>query len=237
MRKDVYLEELIQILEKEKKVLEKAIKEHVKEADYRIAHKYSKGLREICSRLRILYFLQDPYKEQRDILTRRKKRLTDSLEQYKDDEAETDYYLDEWNRLRNYYGEAEMKLKPFEDTQHIDDALYEIVEGVIKSFQLIFIDNDFDMKFERQPGNFLRWSMGPIKSLRKAGFLWKKSKLTLESLGFTVPTNEERYVYHYDLSTFKDSLFLKQMLARVIYDALMKGYPYETPKVELHREA
>ena len=73
MRKNVYLDELIQILEKEKKLLKKTIKEYLKEGDYRIAHKYSKGLGEVSSRLRILYLFRDPYKDRRDIVSREKK--------------------------------------------------------------------------------------------------------------------------------------------------------------------
>lgn len=237
MRKDVYLEELIQILEKEKKVLKKIIDEHLKVGDYRIAHKYSKGLGEVSSKLRVLYLFQDPYKDRRNILARKKKSLTESLEMYKGDEALTNFFLDELNRFRNERNDADdMKLGAFQETQYIDDALYDVAGGVIKSFQLVFKEDGFDMKFERQPDDILCWSIGPIKPLYKARLQWKKNRRALESLGFALPANEDRYVYRYDLSNFKNALPLKQLLARVIYDAFTRWYPYDTPKVELHRD-
>ena len=62
MRKHADLDELIQILEKEKKLLKKTIKEHLKEGEYRVALRYSKGLAEVSARLRTLYQFRDPYK-------------------------------------------------------------------------------------------------------------------------------------------------------------------------------
>jgi hypothetical protein len=238
MRKDVYLEELIQILEKQKRLLKKTIKQHLDDGEYRVAHKYSKGLGEITSRLRILYLFQDPYKDRRAILEREKKLLTDNLDKYKGNEFMTDHLLDMLNRLHNEFGDtASMQLEQFQETQHIDDALFDIASGVINSFQLVFKDENFNMKFERQPGNILGWSIGPLKELRKARLQSKRNRRALENLGFVVDPDKDGYVYKYDLTTFKDALPFKQLLARIIYDAFMRWYPDNRLKVELHRDA
>ena len=62
MRKHADLDELIQILEKEKRLLKRTINEHLTEGDYRVAYRYSKGLVEVSARLNILYQFRDPNK-------------------------------------------------------------------------------------------------------------------------------------------------------------------------------
>lgn len=55
-------------------------------------------------------------------------------------------------------------------------------------------------------------------------------------MGFTWDGEADLYICQYDLSTFKDALAIKIMMARVLYDIFHSGHPYGTPKVELHRE-
>ena len=79
----------------------------------------------------------------------------------------TDYLLDLLNQLNDQSREILARnVAPFQDTQHIDDALFDISEGVIDSFQLILKDQHIDIKFERRAGNILDVSIGPAKSLR-----------------------------------------------------------------------
>jgi len=234
MRKHADLDELIQILEKEKTLLKNTISEHLNEGDYRVANRYSKGLAEVSARLSILYQFRDPYKQEVDRLAQQKKSLTKQIDKYKNNEFMTDYLLDQLNQMNDQTREIVARnIEPFQDTQHIDDALFDIAAGVINSFQLIFKDKLIDIKFERKPGDILDMSIGPAKALRKIYLMRKRNKRALESLGFHLESSRERYVYHYDLKTFKDALVIKTLLARLFYDVFTRWYPYEIPNVEL----
>ena len=126
-------------------------------------------------------------------------------------------------------------MKPFEDSQHIDDAIFDIVDNVITSFQLVFTGQNISINFQSQPNSFLEISIGPTNAVYEGFLVSKKHIRALENLGFHLDSGADKYVYQYDLSTFKDALFIKTLLARVIYDAFVRWYPYETPNVELHR--
>lgn len=236
MRKDIYLDELIQILEEEKKLLKRTVKEQLEEGEYSVAHKYSKGLAEVERKLHVLYHFRDPYKDIREVLEREKKPLLDMLEKSKYNEFLTDYYLDLLNRLKKELGPVPDELEPFEDSQHIDDAFFDLTWGEIQSFKLVFTDEKLEMRFERQDGNMLTWSIGPVKVMRKSRVVTKKGRRALENMGFSWDAEGDRYVYQYDLSTFKDALAIKTLIARLVYDIFQRWYPRKTTMVELHRE-
>jgi hypothetical protein len=236
MRKDATLDELIETLEKEKKLLKTNIKRSVREGDFLSAHKYSKGLSEVRSTLGVLYHFRNPNKERLDMLFRQKRILEEHIDKYKKNKKGTLYFSHELNDVVRQLNElAATELKPFEDSQHIDDAIFDVVDGVITSFQLVFIGQNISINFQSRPNNFLEMSIGPTNAVYEGFLVSKKHIRALEKLGFQLDSETDRYVYHYDLSTFKDALFIKTLLARVIYDAFVRWYPYETPNVELHR--
>ena len=90
------------------------------------------------------------------------------------------------NRLTNQTREIVARnIEPFQDTQHIDDAMFDISEGVIDFFQLIIKDQQIYIKFERGAGKYA-WSCpsAPQKFLRKSLLMRKRNKRALEKLGF-----------------------------------------------------
>jgi len=97
MRKDADLDELIQLLEKEKKLLKKNIRESVTEGDFLSAHKYSKGLSEVSSTLRVLYHFRNPNKQRLEMLSRQKRILDEQIDKYKQNKKGSSYFSHQLN--------------------------------------------------------------------------------------------------------------------------------------------
>lgn len=142
---------LIDYYEAEKKSIEEMIKDNLVYENYFDAYQNKIALNLIYQELEVLYRLRDPnYVQKKDLrfnLTTRQ-RLVESIEQNHSYESS---YLQ--NLVKEYRAD-EQQLNQLENTipfliddQQLDDAIFDLIEGKIRSFKL-YIDFDNNIYFQ-----------------------------------------------------------------------------------------
>jgi hypothetical protein len=234
MRTNSYLDELIRVLENEKKVLRKSIKDCLAARDFKMASKYAKGLSQLTPRLEILYGFRDPNRRKMKVLSFRKKRLAAELKSYSNHARLLNFIQRELKEIDSQINKlTSAPVEPFEDTQHIDQALCDLNENLIKSFRLIFRDGNMQVSFQHNEAERLAIAVSPLEQLSESYLISKQSKKAMKHLGFVPDAAAGQYVYHVDLAAFTDTLLIKTLLARLVYDVFPQSYFGDTRTVEL----
>lgn len=213
---NIYLTELIDLLEDEGLRLETIMKACVAESDYKHAHKYQKALHKVNRQLQTLNGLQDPSYKEKSML----KHTQEIYIKYLADPkyaGMTDYFLDKMNETQQklYIPSAS---PPQYDTQEIDDALFQLVEKKITGFKFnLQKQSNLYLRFQLI-GHSLKLSITPFKELMNEDVLYKEEKKALKSLGFTNSLGKEYLYCMVDVSRFKDALAIKTLLARIVFE-------------------
>jgi len=217
------LEELIEAYEIEKAELEKQISEYVDEGDYIYAHYHNKALRKVNKTLDILKDIQHPFyrliSEERTKARNTNKMLTS--EEYKKyfDRLGTDFFAEQLQEGENKILEwqrAPVASQTY-DSQEIDNALFDLVKGILSSFKLYFKSRpDIYVRFTLKDHAIeitLLYDEDPYYD--HYGWVFRDGK-EIKPLGFIL--KDEQWVYQYHFVKFKDALDIKIILARLIYD-------------------
>ena len=217
------LEELIDAYEMEKAELEKQISEYVDEGDYIYAHYHNKALRKVNKTLDILKYIQHPFyrliSEERTKARNTNKMLTS--EEYKKyfDRLGTDFFAEQLQEGENKILEWQRApvVSQTYDSQEIDNALFDLVKGILSSFKLYFKSSpDIYVRFTLKDHAIeitLLYDEDPYYD--HYGWVFKDGK-EIKPLGFIL--KDEQWVYQYHFVKFKDALDIKIILARLIYD-------------------
>ncbi|NRF37744.1 hypothetical protein [Pedobacter foliorum] len=132
------LEELIEAYEIEKAELEKQISEYLEEADYIYAHYHNKALEIINRRLDVLRNLHNPFylsiAEEEWKISTYSKLLAKPEYKYQVDFF-SKYLRESENKVINW---KQASFSPKYDSQEVDDALFDLVNGTGKGFKLYF---------------------------------------------------------------------------------------------------
>lgn len=228
------LEELIEAYEIEKAELEKQISEYVEEGDYIHAHYHNKALRKINKTLDTLKDIQNPF--YRLILEEKAKARNVSKmltsEEYRKyfDLLGADYFAKELQEGENRIIEWQnASVSPIYDSQEIDNALFDLVKGVL---------NGFNMYFKSRPDIFARFTLKDhiveITLLYDVDADYDYERVFgdgkgISALGFIF--EEEQWVYHYHFGQFKDALEIKILLARLIYDVFNYDRRFDSARI------
>lgn len=212
------LDDLIRYLESEKDRLKNCVKEAAKEWEFSTAKAFAKAHNKIERRLHVLRNLKDPSYDERAGLYRTLVFLEEQMED--SDAPQIIQHLTE--RLK----ETNQALDKFEnatyspiDTQHVDDAIFLLVDGSIEAFKLHLNKSEelvFDFTFA---DNRLH-----IGFSYKKGALYSTKKKGLRKIGFTKVDGLRRLVHSIDVSNFKDAQKIKQLLAVVVFDVFGRGW-------------
>jgi len=212
------LDLLIEILEAEKLSLESHIKQDIKEYEYLNVHHYGQALIKVNSQLFMLNCFKDPFYERENRLERMQNFYT----------RDEDIYLKSfWEERLLAEKEEILQLRRksntyFNDTQNIDDALFNLRDGKFAKLRLNFS--------HRGEPFYLDFEMGPEKILNistKASNLvdgddpddLESNQLHLfRNLGFKLSEENDLLVYRYDMNDAKDTIAIKRMLSRIVYD-------------------
>jgi len=207
---------LLSIYEQEKKLIESIIEEDRIDSDYKAIRLNSKNLNRIQRQIELIKSLIDPYTQEKERLKRTIDFLVKKNEFEESDEyrthmlAQIDRKLDQLNSYKPGY---------FNDGQEFDDAIFDLVEQKIEGFIFnLKKENKLSLLFKRTDKEILL-SVINIKKLKKQHILNKNTIAVLKSIGFKEEKPVDSLVFTYGLDNFKDAIFIKTIVSRVIFDA------------------
>ncbi|HVV54299.1 MAG TPA: hypothetical protein VHC47_03180 [Mucilaginibacter sp.] len=222
MKNDLDL--VIDAFETEKKALQRMIKQSAWEHDHLIAYHHSEALLRLNRHLHILYSFRDPFHNERQELNRQGKFLRNKPKDIKHRlwkfVVETHSKEIEERKLEL---EAKQKKNSFNDTQEIDDLLFAIAEGSIKTFKIIVpLYDDAELQFTRE-GALLLICINLYEPYEEDFILDNRIPDPLKGLGFEFNADKRSYVYQCNLTNFKDATDIKILLSRLFFD-VFNGY-------------
>jgi len=222
------LDELIESLEIEEQSLNKLIEACLKERDYLGAHYHSIALDKVNHQLQVFNsFKGSLYSAKLGL-----QMMMEDLDNINIDPNLAEYVRRHWETRIEEQKEKIAKLslqkdRPLYDDQKIDDALFDLFNGVCKGFKLILeSDESLCLNFEISEINILNIIVHIPEEMYDDYSLNDYSERTIvqafEGLGFKLNDNGD-LAYKYDIRDFKDATIIKMLLARIIYDTLFYG--------------
>jgi len=209
------LDQLIEQYEAEKSAFEQLLKDCLYLQDYLGAHYYSQTLYRIDSELNLLHFLKDPLYDDKQALEKmllRSKGEPNYLQAFWEERIEN-----EKNRIQKL---SEKKGKLFFDSQEIDEALFNLHQGKINSFKLYFKmkKENLCFDFELSEGYVLNILVRITQTSNNTDIFDQYYLKGFKKLGFKLNDEGNLLIYQYNMNGFKEAIFLKTLLARIIYE-------------------
>lgn len=213
------LDDLIRYLERERDRLKTCIEKAAEAWEFSEAKAFAKAHNNIGGRLHVLKNLRDPGFDER---ASHYKMLVFFEEQIKIHAAVPQLVT----RLQNKLKETNQALDKLEgasyspiDTQHVDDAIFLLVEGTLESFKL-HLNKSKELVFDLM----CRDKVLQIGFSYKKGALFPAMKKRLRKIGFLKVDGVRRFVRGVDVSNFKDAQKIKQLLAVVLFDVFGRSW-------------
>ena len=214
------LEKLIAYHEAEYAALTAQIDECIREMEYKMAHRFAKGLFVVGEKLQALHNLQDKYYDEKKEITRRLAIYNNKLSQ----EA-SDY-------MRGYWQEAiaglEQKLKDGPGNQQpafansksrvIQQALHKLLSAEIAQFKLMLDEAQMLCCNIRLVRKTLIVSIPEIRRHQQDGRFGKKQLAHMKRLGFRSYDQRDKQILMLPYSERDDLEYVKQVLARLAFD-------------------
>lgn len=215
------LEEVIDAYELEKARLEEEMAEYIKIGDYGSAHYFQEALHLVNRKLFTLKNLDNPDFREMTALEMKISMIEAGAKRSS---------VNSLNFMTEMADECRRELKALQDkpvrigldSQEVDDALFNLVEGKLEGFDLYF-KSDLKVFLSFQLLNeFIEISLvvaadEPYRHYLTYDFSFSSVGMKLE---------EDRWVCRYARSGFRDALEIKTMLARLIYD----GFGYDNKR-------
>lgn len=210
------INELLSIYEQEKELIESIIEEDRIDSDYKAIRLNAKNLNRIKRQIAVIKSLIDPHTQEKERLKRAIDFLVEKSELEESEEyrphmlAQIDRKLDQLNSYKPGY---------FNDGQEFDDVIFDLVKQKIDGFIFnLKKENKLVLLFKRTDKEILL-SVTNIKKLKKQHILDKNARVVLKSIGFKEEKHLDSLVFTYDFGNFKDAIFIKTIVSRVIFDA------------------
>lgn len=223
------LNEILKFYKEEKDNIESLIKESVEDGEFKDAHRYQKALFQVNRSLSLLLKLENPNYEEIEHLTFllqnyssfRYTKLVEENPKTKDYIETEKKYLEEKIKA--------LAAKPIPkqvDEQDFDDVIFKLVEGKIKGFHFfINLENHLYLDF-RIHHNQIVITIPKYKKLKKNYILHKANIIAIKKIGLKLDDNKKALHYFYNLNSFKNSIEIKTITSRIIYD----GFGYQNLK-------
>jgi hypothetical protein len=223
------IDQLIELYEIEKQNLETFIKECIPEWEYLLAHYYSRALRDINKRLQTLNRLIDPLFDTKSTLVSSRLFYEKMLEGANNSDL-AKYYNSKIEEIDKQLLELKSsKIRKSIDGQELDDAIYDIIEGRINRFRFHLIkEANFYLEFTLRTQNMLIISLTPNNQVTDEDILTKSKLQSLAGLGFNFNGDFECLENIVDLRTFRNSISIKTLISRVIFDIYYNGFDNPT---------
>ncbi|MFD2284919.1 hypothetical protein GJU39_11685 [Pedobacter petrophilus] len=210
------IKELLFYYKQERDLIDSIIVEDLIDFDYQSVHLNSITLNKIKRKISLLEKLINPktaeIEDQKRAIDSALKMINSThLDSHKDYiSSQIDQKLDILNSYKPAY---------FNDGQEFDDAIFDLVESKIQGFIFHLKKSDDIALIFSKNNEELCISIKKVKKLKKKYILEKSARTALKAIGFKKVKELNSLIYHYDLSDFKDSIFIKTIVSRVIYDA------------------
>jgi exonuclease VII small subunit len=213
------LEDLIRYLEKEKDRLKKCVETAAEQWEFSEAKAFAKAHGHIVGRLHTLKNLRDPGFDERAGYYRKLVFLEEQLEKYTNAPQLIRHLTEEIKKTNEALDKLEDSKYTLLDTQHIDDAIFLLLDGSIESFRL-----------HLNKSEALVFDFACINNLLRIGLSYKKGSLfpymkkRLRRIGFSKVDEQRRFVKSIEASNLKDAQKIKQLLAVVIFDVFGRSW-------------
>ena len=207
------LDSLIRFLEEEMERTKHRVEEAAREWEFGEAKAHAQTHRQIARRIYALKNLRDPSYEERARLYRLLIRLEEDEKAYAAYPDITARMGAEIKQINETLDKLESARAIRLDTQHIDDALFQLVDGTLERFRLHL------NKGEKVVLDFtLRGHLLEIGLSYKQGSIFGFMKKELRRLRFTKVVGTHRFFRHIDVTAIKDAIQIKQLLSVVLFD-------------------
>jgi hypothetical protein len=227
------LDQIIEYLESEKQSLELSIKSYLLEKDFQYAHYQQEELWRVNNKLATFQYFKDPLYHKKQEL----ERLKELFNGFDENDNLTDIYHRRITKKENEIKTDQLTASYFNDTQVIDDALFELYERRFKKFRLCLNKpSALYLYFELNVNNLLSISISSDAVLDMYGYDKEnyddedeeRELFILKKMGFEQSDGLDWIVYHIDMNDFKDATAIKLILARISYDVfgLTQGSQY-----------
>ncbi len=226
------LDDLIRFLEKEKDHLKKCVEAAAEQWEFSEAKAYAKAHSHIAGRLHTLKNLRDPGFDERASHYRKLVFLEEQLEKYTNAPQLARHLTEEIKKTNEALDKLEDSKYTLLDTQHIDDAIFLLLDGAIDSFRLHLNKNEkliFDFVCKN--------SLLQIGFSYKKGSLFPSMKKTLRRIGFSKVDESRRFVRSVDVSNLKDTQKIKQLLAVVVFDVFGRSWFDNPAELEINHKS
>jgi hypothetical protein len=213
------LDDLIRFLEKEKEWLKNCVDEASQELEFSQAKAFEKAYRYVEKRLDTLKNLRDPTFDERARLYRTLVLLEEQIKTYADVPHLFSHLTEQLRETNRALDKLESSSYSPIDSQHVDDAVFQLVNGDIESFRL-HLNKSKELVFDFVCENRLV----QIGLSYKKGSLSPSREKTLRVIGFSKVDSLRRFVRSVDVTNFKDAQSIKQVLAVVIFDVFDRSW-------------
>lgn len=225
------LNDLIRYLEKERDDLKACVENAAKEWEFSEAKAYAKEHSRVAGRLHVLKNLKDPFFEERASYYHKLVFLEQRLKNYPVDSELRKRWSEEINEINRILDELEKRKHFFIDTQYIDDAIFQLVEGTVENFKLC-ISRSEGVVFDFTCDNH---SLQICLSYNK-GALFRSMKNHLRRIGFLKAEGKRRFIYNIDITHFKDAQKIKQLLSVAMFDVFGRTWIDSPAQLEINHK-
>lgn len=222
------LDDLIRYLEKEKKHLKECVEKAAEQWEFSEAKAFAKAHRNIAGRLHALKNFRDPGFDERARLYHKLIFLEEQINTHANVPQLVRHFKEELKETNQALDKLEKARHSLIDTQHVDDAIFQLVDGTIESFKL-HLNKSEELVFDFVCSDKLL----QIGLAYKKGALFPYMKKRLRKIGFLKVDGLRKFIRSVDVSTFKDAQKIKQLLAVVIFDVFGRSWVDNPAELEL----
>jgi hypothetical protein len=223
------LSDLIRYLEHEQAHLKKCVEEAAEEWEFSEAKAFAKAHRIVSGRLSALKSLRDPGHDERARQYRKLVFLEEQIKAYSEVPQVVAHFKEEVKEINQILDKLEKASFSPIDTQHIDDAIFQLVDGTIKSFKL-HLNKSEQLLFEFTCSD----KQLQIRFSYKKRALFPSMKKKLRKIGFLKVEGSRRFIRGIDVSNFKDTQKIKQLLAVVVFDVFGRSWFDDPAELEIN---
>lgn len=218
------INELLSIYKQEKDLIASLIKEDQIDHDYKAVYLHSTILNRIHHQIRLIELITDPHLQEKEQL----KRSLDFYAEMSKHGLAKDYctlQLEQINQKLEHLND--IKTGYFNDGQEFDDAVFDLVENKISAFIFnLRKEENLYIKFSVKKNKIII-RLTPFADILVNNYFKKSTVTVLKQIGFKKNKLRTCFQIKYPLNSFKDSIPIKTIVSRVIYEAL---YNYQINK-------
>lgn len=208
------VETLLTFYQLEKQNLERLIAECVIEEEFQIATYYSNALQQVKFTIRTFQNLADNEHDRKEWI---KEKIAISEKECINSMHTSLYELQtqQINQLKEELVKLETPQKETKIADDFEHIFYDLIDGLIKGFRFYLKKEDDMYLLFTKHADTIFISFGSVDESEAGDF---DHLIQLKSLGFYFDENKRCFEYAYNLFTFKNTLFIKTLISRIVFE-------------------